>query len=331
MIYVGGEKMKRILIVNTGGTISMSEDPLTHTVSPNGTTPLTDFIPYLSSYAEVEMLDFVNIPSPHITLSLMADLFHKLSKLRNKQLYHGFVITHGTDTLEETAYFLDLVWPYSEPIVITGAMRSSNELGADGPINLVHAVRVAASDKTIGKGVMVVFNDEVHSAHYVTKTHTSNPSTFQSPGLGPVGLITKKDIVYLYGLPERSIVSINTVNKKVPLIKMVAGFEAEFLFCLRQQKVDGIVIEAFGAGNVPPQVSEEIEQWIKANIPVVIVSRCFQGVVQDIYGYIGGGGQLKDLGVIFCNGLNGQKARIKLLIALEQAWDHKELASYFEL
>lgn len=331
MLLLGGEIMKRVLIINTGGTISMSEDPLTQTVAPNNTTPLTEFIPYLAPYAEVEMLDFVNIPSPHMTLSIMVDLFHKLTELRNEQQYDGFVITHGTDTLEETAYFMDLVWPYSEPIVITGAMRSSNELGADGPINMVHAVRVAASEKTKGKGVMVVFNDEVHSAHYVTKTHTSNPSTFQSPGLGPVGLITKKDIVYLYGLPERTIVPLQSISKKVPLIKMVAGFEAELLTCLRQQNMDGIVIEAFGAGNVPPQVSAEIEQWIQANIPVVMVSRCFQGVVQDIYGYIGGGGQLKDLGVIFCNGLNGQKARIKLLIALEQTWDQKELERYFVL
>lgn len=322
--------MKRILIINTGGTISMSEDPLTHTVAPSGTTPLSQLLPYLAPYADVEMIDYVNIPSPHMTLSMMVELYHKLKLCKEEGNYDGFVITHGTDTLEETAFFLDLVWPYNEPIVVTGAMRSSNELGADGPINMVHSVRVAASDKTKGKGVMVVFNDEVHSAHYVTKTHTSNPSTFQSPGLGPVGLITKKDVVYLYGLPERTVVPVQSINHKVPLLKMVAGFETELLTCLRQQKMDGIVIEAFGAGNVPPHVSEEIEKWIEAQIPVVIVSRCFQGVVQDIYSYVGGGGQLKELGVIFCNGLNGQKARIKLLLALEQNWSHDELQSYFE-
>lgn len=322
--------MKRILIINTGGTISMAEDPLTHTVAPKDNTPLADLIPYLASYATVEMMDYVNIPSPHITIDLMVELFLKLKALKEQGIYDGFVITHGTDTLEETAFFLDLVWPYSEPIVVTGAMRSSNELGADGPINLVHSVRVAASDKSSGKGVLVVFNDEIHAAPYVTKTHTSNPSTFQSPGLGPVGLLTKKDVLYLYGRQERTILNVDKIRSKVPLLKMVAGFDVEVLMCLRQQKMNGIVIEAFGAGNVPPNVSEEIKHWINNGQHVVIVSRCFQGNVQDIYGYDGGGGQLKDFGVIFCNGLNGQKARIKLLVALEQRWNHEQLVTYFE-
>lgn len=322
--------MKRILIVNTGGTISMYEDPNTHTVAPKEEAPLINLMPYLTPHADVEMIDVMNIPSPHMTLQLMAELFHKLDSWQKSGKYDGFVITHGTDTLEETAYFLHLVWPHQEPIVVTGAMRSSNELGADGPMNLVHSVRVAASDKTVGKGVVIVFNDEVHSAHYVTKTHTSNPATFQSPGIGPIGLITKKDIIYLYGLPDKKSLSIQQVTKRVPLVKMVTGFDTELLTCLRQQKMDGLVVEAFGAGNVPPTVSRELQQWIDGDIPVVIVSRCFQGIVQDIYNYEGGGGQLKDMGVIFCNGLNGQKARIKLLIALEQDWTKDELRAYFE-
>lgn len=309
----------------------MSEDPLTHSVLPKDTTPLGSLLPYLSPYAEVDMVDFANLPSPHMTLPLMVELYQKLIQYRDNNHYDGFVITHGTDTLEETAFFMDLVWPYTEPIVITGAMRSSNELGADGPINMVHAVRVAASDKSKGKGVTVVFNDEIHAAQYVTKTHTSNPSTFQSPGLGALGIITKKDVIYLHGKPESHVLPITSINKKVPLIKMVAGFDAELLTCLRQQKMNGIVIEAFGAGNVPPQVSHEIKNWIQAQLPVVIVSRCFQGIVQDIYGYEGGGGHLKELGAILCNGLNGQKARIKLLIALEQNWSYEKLKAYFEI
>lgn len=323
--------MKRILIINTGGTIAMSEDPLTHTVKTQGNIPLVDLIPHLSQYAEIEMINYLNIPSPHITIPIMVDLYHKIKQLKDEKAYDGFVVTHGTDTLEETAFFLDLVWPYDEPIVVTGAMRSSNELGADGPINLVHSVRVASSDKTRGKGVMVVFNDEIHSALHVTKTHTSNPATFQSPGLGPVGLVTKKEIVYLYGLPQRKVVPIQKITGKVPLIKMVAGIESELLSCLRMQQMSGIVIEAFGAGNVPPQVSDEIKKWREKDLPVVIVSRCFQGVVQDIYGYEGGGGQLKEMGVIFCNGLNGQKARIKLLVALEQDWPAEQFTQYFEI
>lgn len=322
--------MKHILIVNTGGTISMYEDPNTHTVAPKEEAPLSNLLPYLTPYANVEMVDVMNIPSPHMNLQLMSELYHKLDEWQSTGKYDGFVITHGTDTLEETAFFLQLVWPHQEPIVVTGAMRSSNELGADGPINLVHSVRVAASDKTAGKGVVVVFNDEIHSAHYVTKTHTSNPATFQSPGIGPLGLITKKDIIYLYGLPERKSLTLDRITKRVPLIKMVTGFETELLTCLRQQKVDGLVVEAFGAGNVPPAVYHELQQWIEQNLPVVIVSRCFQGIVQDIYNYEGGGGQLKEMGAIFCNGLNGQKARIKLLIALEQNWSIVELTSYFE-
>lgn len=322
--------MKSILIINTGGTISMAEDPITHAVSPKDTTPLVDLVPHLATYANITMLDYINIPSPHMSLSIMVDMYRKLQELQLGGQYDGYVITHGTDTLEETAFFLDLVWPYDAPIVITGAMRSSNELGADGPINLVQAVRVAAAEKSIGKGVLVVFNEEIHAAQHVTKTHTSNPSTFQSPGIGPLGLITKKDILYLYGLPTRTVVSIDTIRFKVPLLKMVAGFETEMLTCLRRQNMNGIVIEAFGAGNVPPDVEMEIEAWITEGLPVVIVSRCFQGIVQDIYSYPGGGGRLKERGVVFCNGLNGQKARIKLLLALEQEWDRDRLAAFFD-
>lgn len=322
--------MKRILVVNTGGTIAMAEDPDTHSVSPKETTPFNNLLPHLAQYAEVKMIDLMNIPSPHMTVPMMADIFQRIKRFRDEEGYDGFVITHGTDTLEETAYFLHLVWPYPEPIVITGAMRSSNELGADGPINLAHSVRVAASEKSRDKGVLVVFNDEIHSALYVTKTHTSNPATFQSPGIGPVGLITKRDLLYLYGLPQRSTVSVDKISGTVPLVKAVAGMEPEFLRCMRALPVNGLVIEAFGAGNLPPGISWEIKKWIEDGIPVVMVSRCFQGIVQDIYDYEGGGKQLKDFGVILCNGLNGQKARIKLLVALEQGCPRERLVQFFE-
>lgn len=321
--------MRRIVIINTGGTIAMAVDEESDAVKPQGDQPLHQVTPYLKQYGEIAMDDFLNLPSPHMTPALMLELAKKVEHYTLQENVAGVVVTHGTDTLEETAYLLDLVIHSEKPVVVTGAMRSSNELGADGPINLVYSVRTAADPQSKGRGVLVVFNDEIHAARYVTKTHTSNVATFQSPQHGPVGMISKKSIQYMEAPLPRKHLPAEKMTGNVPLIKVVAGMQAEWVSFLLNQNIHGVVIEAFGAGNVPPSIVPTIQELCNQGKPVVLVSRCYNGYVQDLYGYEGGGHQLGQMGVIFSNGLNGQKARIKLLVALENATEVEQIKSYF--
>ena len=183
---------KKILVLHTGGTISMQADN-SGAVVTSQENPMNHVSNPLEG-VEVHALDFFNLPSPHIKPKHMLALYHKIKEEADH--YDGFVITHGTDTLEETAYFLDTMEVPHMPIVLTGAMRSSNELGSDGVYNYLSALRVASDDRAADKGVLVVMNDEIHAAKYVTKTHTTNVGTFQTPTHGPLGLITKREILY---------------------------------------------------------------------------------------------------------------------------------------
>ena len=184
--------MKKILVLHTGGTISMQADEAGH-VRPENDNPMNHVGVNLDNI-QVTALDFFNVPSPHITPKHMLKLYQKIKEEADN--FDGVVITHGTDTLEETAYFLDTMEVSNIPIVLTGAMRSSNELGSDGVYNYISALRVASHEKAVGKGVLVVMNDEIHAAKYVTKTHTTNVSTFKTPIHGPLGIIMKHDILF---------------------------------------------------------------------------------------------------------------------------------------
>ncbi|WP_061809873.1 asparaginase [Rossellomorea vietnamensis] len=321
---------KDILVIHTGGTISMMEDEQTGAVSPGKENPLSVQTSIVSNLANLSVVEAFHLPSPHITPAHMQELKETIEAKYQEMPFHGVVITHGTDTLEETAYFLDLTLSLPISIVVTGAMRSSNEIGADGLYNLISSVRVAADYKSMNKGVLVVLNDEIHSAKNVTKTHTSNVSTFQSPQYGPIGIVTKRGVLFHHQPTSKEHYEVCDISKRVTLIKAYAGMDSGLLRAIKELQYDGVVIEALGQGNLPPETVMGIEELLEANIPVVLVSRCFNGIVQDIYGYSGGGKQLKEKGVIFSNGLNGQKARIKLVVALSQIHDMKELEAIFK-
>ncbi|GAE25693.1 L-asparaginase [Halalkalibacter wakoensis JCM 9140] len=298
-------------------------------IQPNIINPLYSTIESLSTIASVIVDDYLNMPSPHITPRLMIDLANRIKERVHKDQLDGVVVTHGTDTLEETAYLLDLVLDWDIPVILTGAMRSSNELGADGPHNLIASVKVAANDEAKGKGVLVVLNDEIHTAKNVTKTHSSNISTFQSPQYGPLGIVTKRGVFFHHTLTQRDCHPVSKLSKKVALLKVYSGMDESIVEAIGQTGVDGLVIEAFGQGNVPPVIMKALKDLIDRNVPVVLVSRCFSGVVQDTYAYEGGGRTLKEMGVIFTNGLNGQKARLKLMVVLEHVNKHDDIQERF--
>ncbi|HCU7478686.1 TPA: asparaginase [Staphylococcus aureus] len=322
--------MKHLLVIHTGGTISMSQDQSNKVVT-NDINPISMHQDVINQYAQIDELNPFNVPSPHMTIQHVKQLKDIILEAVTNKYYDGFVITHGTDTLEETAFLLDLILGIEQPVVITGAMRSSNEIGSDGLYNYISAIRVASDEKARHKGVMVVFNDEIHTARNVTKTHTSNTNTFQSPNHGPLGVLTK-DRVQFHHMPYRQ-QALENVNDKlnVPLVKAYMGMPGDIFSFYSREGIDGMVIEALGQGNIPPSALEGIQQLVSLNIPIVLVSSSFNGIVSPTYAYDGGGYQLAQQGFIFSNGLNGPKARLKLLVALSNNLDKAEIKSYFEL
>ena len=317
---------KKILVLHTGGTISMQADDSGAVVTSQD-NPMNHVSNPLEG-VEVHALDYFNLPSPHIKPKHMLALYQKIKEEADR--YDGFVITHGTDTLEETAYFLDTMEVPHKPIVLTGAMRSSNELGSDGVYNYLSALRVASDDKATDKGVLVVMNDEIHAAKYVTKTHTTNVSTFQTPTHGPLGLIMKHEILYFKTAEPRVRFDLDKIQGLVPIIPVYAGMTEELLDLLPVDQLDGLIIQAFGAGNVPKETSQKLNALIQEGLPIALISRCFNGIAEPVYAYEGGGVCLQNAGVFFVKELNAQKARLKLLIAINAGLTGDELRAYME-
>ncbi|MDK9843832.1 MAG: asparaginase [Staphylococcus equorum] len=321
--------MKKLLLIHTGGTISMSQDE-TNKVVTNSDNPISNHQDIIKQYADVTEITPFNVPSPHMNIKYVEILKLIIEDANRDENYDGFVITHGTDTLEETAYLLDLTINVSKPITITGAMRSSNEIGSDGLYNFISAIRVASSDNAADMGVMVVFNDEIHTARNVTKTHTSNTNTFQSPNHGPLGVVTKNSVQFHHKPYEHLVLNDINHDLNIPLVKAYMGMNNDVLNFYSEHQVDGIIIEGLGQGNLPPTCLEGLEKCLDKEIPVVLVSRSFNGIVGPIYAYEGGGATLAEKGVVFSNGLNGPKARLKLLVGLSNQLNAKQLKKYFE-
>ncbi|HGL7089985.1 TPA: asparaginase [Streptococcus pneumoniae] len=317
---------KKILVLHTGGTISMQADA-SGAVVTSSDNPMNHVSNPLEGI-QVHALDFFNLPSPYIKPKHMLVLYQKIKEEADN--YDGVVITHGIDTLEETAYFLDTMEVPHMPIVLTGAMRSSNELGSDGVYNYLSALRVASDDRAADKGVLVVMNDEIHAAKYVTKTHTTNVSTFQTPTHGPLGLIMKQEILYFKTAEPRVRFDLDHIQGLVPIISAYAGMTDELIDMLDLEHLDGLIIQAFGAGNIPKETAQKLESLLQKGIPVALVSRCFNGIAEPVYAYQGGGVQLQKAGVFFVKELNAQKARLKLLIALNAGLTGQALKDYME-
>lgn len=321
--------MKRILLLHTGGTIAMSTDQTTGNVHPSSENPLHHYEYLFDSDVEITAEDLFQLPSPHIGAPEMLKMKRRIEQAIERDEADGIVLTHGTDTLEETAYFLDLTLRSSIPVVLTGAMRPSDSIGSDGLYNLQAAVWTAMSEEAAEKGVLVVMNEEIHTARYVTKTHTTNVATFRTPTFGPIGILVKNRVYFFQQLVKREYFPVVDIRHKVALLKAYAGMDGELLDALFEREVDAVVIEALGAGNLPPATLPALKKFLDNGRPVVLVSRAFNGIAQDIYDYEGGGKQLKQAGVIFAPELSGQKARMKLLTVLEQTTDPNEIAAYF--
>lgn len=323
--------MKNILVVFTGGTFSMKIDDKTKAAVPfyHG-NELIKMVPETGLIANISTYEFGNYPGPHITPELMLALSKKIKEFVKQKNIDGIIITHGTDTLEETAYFLDLTIKTEIPIVIIGAMKTSSESDWDGPRNLLDAIHICNNSNSCGMGVLVCLNGEINAASEVTKTHTEDIETFRSLDFGSLGFVEKGKVVY-NRLPRKlETFETDRINPNVDLIKVYAGMDQKFFRFSADSNTEGIVVEAMGVGNVPPPAFDGIKYAVEKKIPVILVSRCPAGETLDIYGYPGAGKWLKQEGVIFSEYLNGQKARIKMMICLGITKDIDKLRKMFE-
>ncbi|MGL4761470.1 MAG: asparaginase [Sarcina sp.] len=323
--------MKKIAVIFNGGTISMKVDENIQAAVPTLTgAQIMAKVTGIERYANIEEHNFSSLPSPHITVELMLELSKEVQKLADRDDIDGVVVTHGTDTLEETSYLVDLTTRTEKPIVFTGAMRSSSELGYDGPANLAASICTATSEEARGRGVLICFNGELNSAKEVTKANSMALNAFRTPNFGPIGIVDNNRGIFYRDVEDKEYIKVDRIREKVAIIKCAASAESDFLNFAIDTGYKGIVLEGLGRGNVPPTMVQGIERAIKENIPVILTSRCFEGRVFGSYGYEGGGMQLKNSGVIFGESMPSQKARIKLLLMLSAEKTLEEIEKSFE-
>lgn len=323
--------MKKVAVVFNGGTISMKIDPKIHAAVPSlSGEEIMSMVTGIEEFAKIESYNFSNVPSPHMSPDDMMELSFYIKKLLDREDIAGVVVTHGTDSLEETAYLLDLTINCNKPIIVTGAMKSSSELGYDGPANLSASICTAISEESKNFGVLVCLNGELNCANEVVKANSMSLNAFRTPGFGPIGIVDNNEILFYRNRVEKQYIDTNKVESHVDLIKCASGMDSSFLDFSIDRGAKGIVIEAMGRGNIPPLMVDGVKRALDKNIPVVLVSRCFEGRVLDTYGYHGGGKELKNMGVIFGDTLSGQKARVKLMLALGKTNDLNYIKDLFE-
>ncbi len=319
--------MRSVVVMTTGGTIS------TRDRDGRGATPTlrgADFlreIPGLDVVASVEVEEFALIPGAYMTLARILEMSRRASEIVARQDVSGLVITHGTDTLEESAYYLHLTVAGDTPVVFTGAMRNASQIGFDGYRNLYDAIRTAASPEARGRGVLVVLNEEVHSARWVTKTSGQKEDTYKSPLTGPVGIAYGDRIAFVAAPHPRRVLP-NAMEPRVDLIRLAVDADDRFLRCSLGSGSRGIVIEAFGGGRVPPRLLPAIGDALGAGVPVVVTTRCHSGEMWDAYGYEGAFRDLAARGVFFVHDLPGHKARLKLAVGLGNGLGGEALRGY---
>jgi L-asparaginase len=315
-----------IVLVFTGGTISMRHDPVAGGAVPAlAGRDILELVPQLEQIADLEIDDFGAFPGPHMTTERMWELRNVIVRLVKRSDVSGVVVTHGTDSLEETAYLVARSVETEKPIVLTGAMRTASDLGWDGPANLGASIRVAASQEAKGFGVLVVMNDRIYAGLDVTKAHTHMLDSFESPGLGPLGVVDDGRVIFRRALPSPSeVLDPDRLGGPVDIVYAYAGADSRLLDASRVD-CQGVVVAGMGRGNIPPAMVPGIERWIRERKPVIIASRALRGRVGHTYGYPGGGRRLHDLGAIFAGNRRPQQARIELMLALGARVDVREL------
>jgi L-asparaginase len=321
---------RSVHVLFTGGTISMRVDPGTGAAVPAMSgEEIVSRVHGLRKEARLTLEDYARLPGPHVTPHWMWQLKRRVAEVLADPAVDGVVLTHGTDTLEETAFLLDLTLESEKPVVFCGAMRTVSDPGWDGPANLMTAVRTAVHPEARGRGVLVAVGEQVLAAAEATKWHTQSLSAFRSPS-GPLASLDRGHVVFHRPTFRASPLHARRLVSEVDLHTMAPGVDDTLLRASLARGARGLVVEATGCGNVPPATLPGLRAALAASVPVVLVSRCAEGRVAPAYGYEGGGLMLREMGVIFGQDLPGPKARIKLMVALGTTSDVAEIRRMFE-
>ncbi|OWT60173.1 asparaginase [Candidimonas nitroreducens] len=322
--------MTHITLITTGGTIasrSVSEGgPVVAAVAGQA---LLDSLHDLPAGLEVVVEDFRALGSYALDLPTVHSLVARIRAALAIPGCAGVVVTHGTDTMEETAFLADLLIDSDKPVVFTGAQRHAGEADTDGPRNIADALTVAAAEQARGLGAMILFEGDVHAARDASKTHTSRVDTFRSAGLGKLGEVDR-GALHLYRRPaERLVLADAGLEERVELIKLSLGARPHYLEWCAAHDIRGVVLEAFGRGNAPQGYASIAARLVERSVPVVVASRCAEGRTAAIYGADSGGATLEQAGVIFAGTLSAIKARLMLCALLGAGASMDEMRAAF--
>jgi L-asparaginase len=317
-----------LVVIFTGGTISMLPDPVTGAAVPalDGAAILAR-VPGLDAIADLEPLDWGLVPASHLRFSQILEVSTLIESAATRPDVDGVVVVQGTDVLEETAFAWDLLHASEAPVVVVGAMRNAGDADYDGPHNVTDAVRVAADPRMRGEGVVVVMAGQILPADDVTKTNSHALDTFQALNTGRLGHIDADTVVLERGRGRRGTLATrpDRAAEPVALLTAVVSTDGDLIRAALAQGATGIVLEATGSGNTDPDLLAAAVEAMEAGVPVALTTRCASGAVGPLYGFPGGGRSWLEAGAIMAGTLSGPKARIAMALGLGAGLDRASL------
>ena len=325
-----------VRLIATGGTIAMKIAPVKKAPVPAiSGEDLVATVPEIAQVAHVEVENLSNVPSDYMDPDRWVQLQRSVAQALARPEVAGVIVSHGTDTLEETAWFLDLTVDSQKPVVLIGAQRNASERDFDGPRNLLNAARICVDPGARGKGSMIALNNDINAARDAVKTHTSDVDTFKSGDLGFLGYADYDRVVWYRAPLRRQHVALKALGEgqhlpRVDIVPMYGGADGTFVRAAVAAGAKGLVIQALGWGNMNVPMFQAVKEAIAKSIPVVISTRVWTGRVLPNYGFEGGGKTLQQAGAVFGDNLSPQKARILLMLALQTTADPKQIQNMFD-
>ena len=328
------EQQKPVVrLIATGGTIAMKIDPVKQAPVPAiSGEDLVATVPDLAKHARMEVANLSNVPSAYMDPQRWVQLTRAVEEALARDEVAGVIVSHGTDVLEETAYWLDLTLKSDKPVVLIGAQRNASASDFDGPRNLLGAVRIAVDPAARGKGVLLAMNNQIAAARDVTKTHTGNVETFKAGDFGFLGEVWPDRVVWSRTPSRRQHIPIRA--EQMPSVEIVVaygGVDGSQLRYAVDKGSKGVVVQGLGMGNVNVPMFEAIKYALSKNVLVVVSTRVHNGRVLPNYGFAGGGKTLADAGAVLSDDLRPHKARILLMLAMQNGTSgQKELQALFD-
>lgn len=321
-----------VTLIATGGTIAMKIDPVKKAPVPAiSGEDLLSTVPEIADLAKIEVENLSNIPSDYMTPASWIGLQKAVEGALARPEVAGVIVSHGTDTLEESAYFLDLTVENDKPIVLIGAQRNASEKDFDGPRNLLNATRICISTEAKGKGAMIAMNNQINAAREVVKSHTSDVETFKSGDYGFLGSADHDRVIFYRSPTRRQHIPLQQEELPyVEIVSMYGGADGAMINAAVSAGAKGIVVQALGWGNVNKPMFAAIKEAISKGVTVVVSTRVPNGRVLPVYGFEGGGKTLQQAGAIFADNLSPQKARILLMLAMQTTSKAEDIQKLFD-